>query len=73
MIEHEYSIPLEQFRRALDKIENEVGDGATLSFEFFMASFFPDIFTNIQNELKRQYTLGYMSRIQEEKEESNDN
>lgn len=39
-----------------------------ISFEYIIASLFPSCYSNIQDELKRQYTLGYMQGIKESKE-----
>ena len=40
-----------------------------ISFEFIIASLFPTSWTNIQNELKHQYTKGYIQgRIDKEEE-----
>ena len=39
-----------------------------ISFEYIIASLFPSCYSNIQNELKRQYTLGYMQGIKEKEE-----
>ena len=38
-----------------------------LSFEFFMTSFFPRCWDNIQDALTRQYTLGYIEGSKQEK------
>ena len=35
-------------------------DNAEISFEFIIASLFPTSWKNIQNDLSRQYTLGYI-------------
>lgn len=39
-----------------------------ISFEYIIASLFPSCYRNIQDELKRQYTLGYMQGLKESKE-----
>ena len=36
-----------------------------LSFEFVVASCFPDIMHNIKDEMRRQYTLGYLAGKEE--------
>lgn len=39
-----------------------------ISFEYIIASLFPSCYSNIQDELKRQYTLGYIQGIKEKEE-----
>lgn len=39
-----------------------------VSFEFLMASCFPDALKNIKEEMRRQYTLGYTAGLREKEE-----
>lgn len=39
-----------------------------ISFEYIIASLFPSCYKNIQDELKRQHTLGYMQGLKEREE-----
>ena len=41
-----------------------------VTFEFIVGSCFPDIMNNIKEEMRRQYTLGY---VEGQKEKGNDN
>lgn len=44
-----------------------------ITFEYLIGSFFPTITNNIQNEMKRQYTLGYIAGQKDKKDDINDN
>ena len=46
----------------LDKVYNAIKkhDMKEVSFEFLVGSCFPHIFDNIKEEMRRQYTLGYI-------------
>lgn len=58
----------------LDKLANKVRqitnkEDTEISFEFIIASLFPTSWKNIQADLNRQYTKGYMQgRIDKEQE-----
>lgn len=54
----------------LHKVKSVTGKEDTeISFEFLIATFFPTSWKNIQDELNRQYTKGYIQgRIDKEKE-----
>ena len=45
-------------------------DHDVVSFEFLVGSCFPDAYNNIQEELRRQYTMGYIDGRTEKNEES---
>lgn len=67
------SIPnvyLSDLERLAQKMHDITGQEDTeISFEFIIASLFPTSWTNIQNELKHQYTKGYIQgRIDKEEE-----
>lgn len=63
----------------LDKLANKVRqitnkEDTEISFEFIIASLFPTSWKNIQADLNRQYTKGYMQgRIDKEQELSKHN
>ena len=40
-----------------------------VSFEFLMASCFPDVFYNIKEEMRMQYTQGYAAGLKESEKE----
>ena len=45
-------------------------DHDVVSFEFLVGSCFPDAYNNIQEELRRQYTMGYIDGRTEKTEAS---
>ena len=49
-------------RETLDKVYAQIKkhDMKEVSFEFLVGSCFPHIFDNIKEEMRRQYTLGYI-------------
>ena len=56
----------EVYASDLIKLANKVinatdNEKTEISFEFIIASLFPTCWKNIQNEMSRQYTLGYIS------------
>lgn len=56
------NIRVSDVKRMIDNIKQQVGEEDTeLSFEFIMTAFFPTAWYNIQSELRRQYTLGYIA------------
>ena len=56
------SVPIEHLKKLLEKIPDSVEE---LSFEFVIASCFPTCWNNIQETMKRQYTLGYIQAKKE--------
>lgn len=59
---------------SLEKIIKGVRDvtgqeNTEISFEFILASLFPTCWKNIQAELNRQYTLGYIQGSKDKEEE----
>lgn len=62
------NIKLSEVEGLVNKMKTVTGNkDVELSFEFFMASFFPRCWDNIQNALKHQYTLGYIEGSKQEK------
>lgn len=60
------SIKLSDVEGLVNKMKKDVGNkDVELSFEFFMTSFFPRCWDNIQDALKTQYTLGYIEGTKE--------
>ena len=73
MAEVKINIPnvyLSDIEDILHKVKSVTGKEDTeISFEFLIATFFPTSWKNIQDELNRQYTKGYIQgRIDKEKE-----
>ncbi len=53
------TVDFEKFE-ALYKIAKRKGL-KELTFEFVVGSCFPDIFNNVQEEMRRQFTMGYIA------------
>ena len=58
-------------KKTFDKMANAINkhNMKEITFEFIVGSCFPHIMDNIKEEMRRQYTLGY---IEGQKEGSND-
>ena len=55
------SVYLSDLENLAKKVRNITGkDDTEISFEFIIASLFPTSWKNIQSELSRQHTLGYI-------------
>lgn len=55
-------IKLSTVEKAIERVKKEANEeDLDLSFEFILSSFFPTCWNNIQSELSRQYTLGYIA------------
>ena len=55
------NVYLSDLENLTKKVRSVTGqDDAEVSFEFIIASLFPTSWKNIQNDLSRQYTLGYI-------------
>lgn len=72
-MEETYNVPnvyISDLERLAQKIRGVVGtEDAEISFEFIIASLFPTSWKNIQEEMNRQYTKGYIQgRLDKEKE-----
>ena len=64
------TVKFSRLKRMVNSLElhNKEDVDMDISFEYIIASLFPSCYNNIQDELKRQYTLGYMQGIKESKE-----
>lgn len=60
-------IDIEKFNKIVKAIRKN--NMKEISFEFLIGSCFPKAFDNIKEEMRRQYTLGY---IESQKEGKND-
>lgn len=59
-------IKLSDVERMVASVKKNVGDtDVDLSFEFILTAFFPTCWNNVQDALKRQYTLGYIAGMKE--------
>ena len=64
------SVYLSDLKRLTEKVSS-VSDEAdpVITFEFIIASLFPTSWKNMQNELSRHYTLGYMQGYKDAEDE----
>ena len=63
-------IKLSDVERMVASVKKNVGDAdVDLSFEFMLTAFFPTCWTNVQEALNRQFTLGYIAGMKDAKEE----
>lgn len=63
------SIKLSYAEKVLASVRNNIDqDDADLSFEFILMSFFPVCWRNVQKELDRQYTLGFIAGSKQKEE-----
>ena len=72
-MEETYNVPnvyISDLERLAQKIRGVVGtENTEVSFEFIIASLFPTSWKNIQEEMNRQYTKGYIQgRLDKERE-----
>ena len=72
-MEETYNVPnvyISDLERLAHKIRGVVGaENTEVSFEFIIASLFPTSWKNIQEEMNRQYTKGYIQgRLDKERE-----
>ena len=67
-------VKLSKVKAAIKQLEERYQDcpegleNLEVTFEYLVGSFFPKIVENIQKEMNKQYTLGYLQRVNEEKE-----
>ena len=68
------TVKLSKVKAAIAQIEEHYQDcperleDVEVTFEYLVGSFFPKIIENIQAEMNRQHTAGYLQRIEEEVE-----
>lgn len=56
------SIKLSDVEKMVSTIRRDCGDSdVDLSFEFILTAFFPTCWSNVQEALNRQFTLGYIA------------
>ena len=65
-----YVSDLEKLAKKVRQVTGK--DDTELSFEFIITSLFPTSWTNIQESLSHQYTLGYIQGRKDEEEERKD-
>lgn len=62
-------VPYVKVKNALEQIKKDLSDvpekEIDITFEYLVGSFFPEIMTNINEEMRRQHTLGYMEGLKD--------
>lgn len=61
MIEDITKVEVDKIVRMCDTLKNK--KLKEVSFELVIGSLFPDVYKNIKEELRRQYTLGYVEGL----------
>lgn len=70
-VELNLTVSCRKLRAIMAKLNSlKYRDEDVVSFEFLVGSCFPDAYYNIQEELRRQYTMGYIDGRTEKDEES---
>lgn len=65
------NVYISDLERLAQKIRGVVGtEDAEISFEFIIASLFPTSWKNIQEEMNRQYTKGYIQGCLDKEKET---
>lgn len=62
------TVKLEVVERAINQLKKKYGeqaDSLEISYEFLVASFFPDAYQKMLDKLKEQYTQGYLDAYKE--------
>ena len=50
---------------------NKQSDNADVTFEFLLTALFPSVWSSIQEEMRKQYTRGYLQGKEDSKNEQN--
>ena len=61
---------LGQLRKIVKKL-NKLDDNADITFEFLLTALFPSVWSSIQEEMRKQYTCGYLQGKEDSKNEQN--
>lgn len=59
-----------QLRKIVKKL-NKLDDNADITFEFLLTALFPSVWSSIQEEMRKQYTRGYLQGKEDSKNEQN--
>lgn len=59
---------LGQLRKIVKKL-NKLDDNADITFEFLLTALFPSVWSSIQEEMRNQYTRGYLQGKEDSKNE----
>lgn len=60
-------VPLKKLKAAIESLEKHCPDGKeiSVSFEFLIGSFFPEVLDNIKDKIRTSYTKGYIDATNE--------
>lgn len=61
---------LGQLRKIVKNL-NKLDDNADITFEFLLTALFPSVWSSIQEEMRKQYTRGYLQGKEDSKNEQN--
>jgi hypothetical protein len=61
---------LGQLRKIVKKLD-KLDDNTDITFEFLLTALFPSVWNNIQEEMRNQYTRGYLQGKEDSKNEQN--
>lgn len=61
---------LGQLRKIVKKL-NKLDDNTDVTFEFLLTALFPSVWSSIQEEMRKQYTRGYLQGKEDSKNEQN--
>jgi len=61
---------LGQLRKIVKKLD-KFDDNTDITFEFLLTALFPSVWSNIQEEMRNQYTRGYLQGKEDSKNEQN--
>lgn len=60
------TVSMDKFKKVYKAIKQT--NAKEVTFEYIVASLFPDVANNIKEEIRRQYTLGYTAGLNANKE-----
>lgn len=61
---------LGQLRKIVKNL-NKLDDNTDITFEFLLTALFPSVWSSIQEEMRKQYTRGYLQGKEDSKNEQN--
>ena len=56
-------VALKDLKQMIEQIEPDIGAEGKITFEYFMMRFFPKMMDNIEKEMQRQHTLGFIEGL----------
>ena len=58
-------VKLSTIERMIKTLKKETGEDIELNLEFVLTALFPNCWNNIQKEMSRQYTMGFIAATRE--------